>query len=885
MATSGSKSVSVASGLTLKFNWSQSSQSVSNNTTTISWNMQVILASGHTISSSASKDWSVTVNGKTYSGSNSFGSMGSGATKTMASGSTTIAHNSDGTKTFNYSFSQQFNITFNGASVKTGSGSGSGTLNTIARASSFTLSSSSLDMGGSQTVNITRASSSFTHTVQYTFGGTTITPYTKTTSTSVSFTPSLDLANKIPNATSGTCTVKVTTYNGDTAIGSSSKTFTLKVPSSVKPNVSLGVTYNSTLSGLCLAGKSTVKVTPTGTGSYSSTISSYSYSGAGLSGTGSSKTTGTLSAGSYTITVTVTDSRGRTNSASTSFTVHAYSNPWVTASVYRCDSNGNANASGTYARIKASWGISNPNSANANLKQYKIEWKKSTATSWNTYKDWANLPTYSASNTVIDCGKDWANTTSYDVRLSVKDSYSTATSSSKITTISCIFNAEKGGIGVGKIYERGALDVGGAVYSSDRFIANANGKNVIVGTGTSDVYLHNSASGKYLQLKDNGTLSYSDATILTGTYSSSGNRWGITTTVSSDGVMEVGKYIDFHESDGDTSDYSVRLTSSNNQLWTSSGVFNINGGNCKVGYYGTDACAYISNANGNWLRLTDDGNITWKGKNVFYDNCTGSFDHLGQYFTIGDYNDKFNAVQMKRYSSAQGNMLTKLGTSIAYESPCARLEIGKVDSSGNLTVLKAYTFGNEYFSVHTNNAVNIGSGTYRFKAVYATNGTIQTSDGRYKYILEDVNSQTCYDLIKDMNLYGYSTLNKRIDEYVDTTEISDELQQSSQEDMNLHMGFVAQEIEDSELAKYILIKDELEDEDGNKTGEHIYSVDNYAYTTAIHGALIHEIELRDVQIEEKDKQIEELQDKVNELQSKNEELEQRLAKIETLLNA
>ena len=109
-------------------------------------------------------------------------------------------------------------------------------------------------------------------------------------------------------------------------------------------------------------------------------------------------------------------------------------------------------------------------------------------------------------------------------------------------------------------------------------------------------------------------------------------------------------------------------------------------------------------------------------------------------------------------------------------------------------------------------------------------------------------------------------MNKRIDEYASTTEISDELQQSSQEDMNIHMGFIAQEIADSELAKYILIKDELEDEDGKPTGEHIYSVDNYAYTTAIHGALQHEIELRDAQIKEKDKQIEELEERVARLE-------------------
>ena len=39
---------------------------------------------------------------------------------------------------------------------------------------------------------------------------------------------------------------------------------------------------------------------------------------------------------------------------------------------------------------------------------------------------------------------------------------------------------------------------------------SGNGKNVVVGTGGNDVYLNNSKSGKYLQLKDDGTLSYSD---------------------------------------------------------------------------------------------------------------------------------------------------------------------------------------------------------------------------------------------------------------------------------------------------------------------------------------------------------------------------------------
>ena len=858
MALSGTiNGVADNSNYSLTCEWS-ATQNITNNTSTITAKVYLKAPSGWSTDSSY---WDCIINGTQVTNDKS---VVVGGTKVLLGEKTwTVTHTSSGTCSTTISFSYSNGLTSIGTyTTKKGSGSGSITLNTIPRTSSFTLSKSSMDMNASQTVTISRASSSFTHTVQYTFGGSTTTTHDKTTSTSVSFTPPVSLATKIPNATSGTCTVKVTTYNGSTAIGSATKTFTLTVPSSVKPTVTLATTINNGLSGLMLSGKSTIKITPTGTGSQGSTISSYTYSGAGLSGSGSSKTTGTLNAGSYTVTVTVKDSRGRTNTASTSFTVHTYSSPTCSISAYRTDSNGNASVSGTNVRLTLGWNLSNPNSANTNTHTYKIEYKTSSATSWSSWGSGTLSPSYSSSNT------KWGNnnvtistTTSYNFRFTVTDSFGSTSAICTLSTINALLNLEKNGVGVGKIYERGKLDVNGDIYSTARFFSNGNGKNLIMGTGANDCYLHNDKTGKYLQLKDDGTLSYSDVPILMGSYSSSGNRWGIAATVDSNGVMEVGKYIDFHESDGDTSEYSVRLTSSDNQLWINSNIFNVSGGNCKIGYSSSEACTYIENSAGNWLRLTNDGNIQWKSKNVFYDGCTGDFDHLGQYFTIGQYTDSLNAVQIKRYTSDQGNMLIKLGTSVAYESPCARLEIGKVDSSGNLTVLKAYTFGNEYFSTHTNNAVNIGSSTYHFKSVYATNGTIQTSDGRYKYILENVDNQTCYELIKDMNLYGYSTLNKRIDEYADTTEISDELQQSSQEDMNLHMGFVAQEIEDSELAKYILIKDELEDEGGNKTGEHIYGIDNYGYTTAIHGALQHEIKLR----ENLEKEIEDLKQQIKSL--------------------
>jgi hypothetical protein len=83
------------------------------------------------------------------------------------------------------------------------------------------------------------------------------------------------------------------------------------------------------------------------------------------------------------------------------------------------------------------------------------------------------------------------------------------------------------------------------------------------------------------QLKTvDGSGSGLDADLLDGKQTSSiGNRWDVVPFIGFDGVMEVGKYIDFHESDTDTSDYSVRV-------FSESGILYINGN--KIWHKGND---------------------------------------------------------------------------------------------------------------------------------------------------------------------------------------------------------------------------------------------------------------------------------------------------------
>ena len=208
---------------TLTCEWT-ATQNATNKTSTITAKVYLKAPSGW---STISDYWCCTINGTQVTTNKS--ATVSGTKVLLGQKTWTVSHASDGTCSTTISFSYTNGLTSIGTyTTKKGSGSKSITLDKIATASTFTLSSSSLTMGSSQTVKITKLSSSYTHTVTYTFGSSTTTVASKTTSTSVSFTPPTSLASQIPNATSGTCTVKVTTYNGDTSIGTTSKTFTLR---------------------------------------------------------------------------------------------------------------------------------------------------------------------------------------------------------------------------------------------------------------------------------------------------------------------------------------------------------------------------------------------------------------------------------------------------------------------------------------------------------------------------------------------------------------------------------------------------------------------------------------------------------------------------------
>lgn len=466
MATSGSRSVSVTSWNTLKFSWAQVSQSVANNNTKISWKLELIAGSSGRISSGASKDWSVTVNGTNYSGTNTVG-IANNATKTLASGSTTIAHNADGSKSFSYSFSQEFGITFSGTSVGTKSGSGTGELNTIPRATQPTVSASSVDMGGKVTISTPRASSSFTHDLAYAFAGSGYVSITTGVGTSYSWTVP-DLASQIPNATSGTVTIRCITKNGSTTVGTKTVLLTAKVPSSVVPTISSVAVVEATSGlasqfGALVQGKSKVKTTITAAGAKGSTISAYSATYQGKTYTASTWTSDIIrAAGSQSMTVKVKDSRGRWSTVTTkTFNVQAYEAPTITKlRAYRVNASGVADDQGQYAAVEYAYAVAAV--GGKNTASMKIEFKRSTAAEYATGDVLTTSTALQSTGKTISTGSFSADY-QYDLKLTVEDWFG---ASSTFTTVlpsgAVVLDLKADGLGIafGKTADKEGADFG-----------------------------------------------------------------------------------------------------------------------------------------------------------------------------------------------------------------------------------------------------------------------------------------------------------------------------------------------------------------------------------------------------------------------------------------
>lgn len=422
-----------------KITVTQNSQSVANNTSNVTVSVRVYRTNtGYTTYGTGTVY--CTINGTQYTESITTDDKITNSGVTIFSKTLNIAHNADGTKTLATSARithQQFS---------SNNQSYSQTLTTIPRATTPTLSASSVNMGASITINMARTSSSFDHTLTYKFGSATGT-IGSDLGTSKAWTVPLTLASQIPNGTSGTCTITCKTYNGSTLIGTKTVSFTAKVPSSVVPSIS-ALTVSEAVSGLnsqfgaYVQNKSKLKATVTAAGSYSSTISSYKTTIAGKSYSGASVTSGVItSSGTVTISTTVTDSRGRTATKSTTVTVQAYTAPKISK----------FSAVRTNAGVQVAMNFAVTSLGDKNTKKYVLSYKAKTSSTWVQLAT-GGVYSYNSTQTFAE---GFSSESSYDLQLTVTDYFGTATAYAEIPTAFTLldFNASGKGLAFGKVSE------------------------------------------------------------------------------------------------------------------------------------------------------------------------------------------------------------------------------------------------------------------------------------------------------------------------------------------------------------------------------------------------------------------------------------------------
>lgn len=403
-----------------------SSQSVANNTSTIYWTVMSAGGTGSQYSYVMTGPVTVNIAGVTvYSRADRF-AMHVG--EPLGSGSFTLTHNSNGTQSFS-AWAEAAIYTYAISSTRYDYYV---ELPQIPRASSISVSGTTI--GSPITISISKAGSSFTHTLEYKFGNKSGTIATKTSSSSVSWTPPIDLALQIPSSQYGTGTLKCITYNGGTIIGEKTINFMLYVQNSMKPSINSFTSSidrtNPSGCGMYVKNNSAVTWTVDAVGSYGSTITKCVINGQNLSetktgsATSYSMTSHTLTvAGKQTYTVTVTDSRGRTASTTGEITIIDYNPPTITSiTSFRSNADGSMNGSGQYVthQLNASFYTLNGNN-NIKIKAYSKKRSDATYSELNSVvvKDDASDRT---SYTYTYKNASFAVDTAYDFKIVISDS-------------------------------------------------------------------------------------------------------------------------------------------------------------------------------------------------------------------------------------------------------------------------------------------------------------------------------------------------------------------------------------------------------------------------------------------------------------------------------
>ena len=377
-----------------------------------------------------------------------------------------IPHDADGTKSI------KIKLTFDGNRTSyypNGSASRTITLDAIPMKTTPVLSADSLSVGEQLQVTLPRKQEAFEHTVSIVLNDEVLVEYTGIQDT-FSYDIPESWANYLPNSTSETVTLKCDTYNGETLVGTSSKTFSLLIPESIIPTIN-SITISEAnedmitqFAGSFIQAKSKYHISVDASGIYGSSISSYliilnnniysesDFIAPVINGNGE-----------YSLEIAVTDSRGRsiTDNSST-ITVTPYTPPAIeNFQVDRCDENGELKDEGTY--VKATVLAKTASCEGKNIVNYTISYRASSEDDWvqiypaTIYSD--DLFTIDTNMFLVSPEEGgFSDTKSYEFQMTLSDYFSESPVTYEVTLSTSFeltnYNPSGMGVAFGKVSEK-----------------------------------------------------------------------------------------------------------------------------------------------------------------------------------------------------------------------------------------------------------------------------------------------------------------------------------------------------------------------------------------------------------------------------------------------
>jgi len=459
----------------------QVSQDIANNSSRVSWRATVDRDGAYrTWTYGNISNLSVWLNGSSVHSSHPDYDT-SGEEVSLASGEVTIPHNSDGTKTFSVWASFDPNNGVHGnITIST-----KYTLSSLPRSSAVAGLDGDRNLGSRHTIRIDRKASAFTHQVWYRVFGSDWIDLGKNHTTSVSFTPSLDLARYLPKSSSGVMDICVRTYNGTTQIGSDvySNGWYFKIPDSVKPTFTgLSLTDMNTVARRLLGGNDFLQIISdiqvnfnNASGAYGSTITGY------RAEIVNKKMVVTKNGGSFgimnfsglaTIRAYVVDSRGKqSDTKDITINVIEYYAPSFSFSALRTRGNPNTLQVLRNARIAPIMQSGKQrNVMSLTFKVAQIGNENFTDDNGSASGNFTSVHTLT--NSAANMAGNYPSNKSFVIIGKLEDKFTSVEFSTTVATESVVMSYDKNGrVGIGKVAEfgkPGSLDVLGDIYADNK---------------------------------------------------------------------------------------------------------------------------------------------------------------------------------------------------------------------------------------------------------------------------------------------------------------------------------------------------------------------------------------------------------------------------------